>query len=244
MTTLGIVRKNMNEWPTDKKLILLPGLDGTGLLFKDLITELPTNCIIQTICYPSSQVQTFEEHVQYVLGRLPNNEPFTLLAESFSGPVAIEVLKARNHQIEKVIFVASFAKSPRPLLLRLASRLPFSTLLKWHIPKFLIRYFCLGKNASSELIRHFRKTITVIDPKVLAQRIKIISDIDKTKELQNIIIPCCYIQATHDRLVHSSALKVFQYGLKSLTVKKIQGPHFILQAAPKEVAKVICTEIL
>ncbi|MGI0117480.1 alpha/beta fold hydrolase [Zooshikella sp. RANM57] len=233
----------MSEWPTDKKLILLPGLDGTGLLFKDLIAELPTNCIIQTICYPASQVQTFKEHVQYVLENLPSNESFILLAESFSGPVAIEVLKARSHQIEKAFFVASFAKPPRPMLLSLISKLPLSMLLKWHIPDFLIRYFCLGKNAPTEIVKHFRRTVDAVDPKVLAQRIKIISVIDKTKELESIVVPCCYIQATHDRLVTFSSLRVFQYGLKSLTVNKIQGPHFILQAAPKEAARVICAEV-
>ncbi len=77
------------HWPNDLKLFLLPGLDGTGLLFEPLLKELPKECIAEVISYPFDQPQTFEQHVKHVVGKLPENEPIALLAESFSGPVAI-----------------------------------------------------------------------------------------------------------------------------------------------------------
>lgn len=49
---------------TITSIILLPGLDGTGVLFKPL--------------------------VGFVLDRLPDSE-FVLLGESFSGPIALRV---------------------------------------------------------------------------------------------------------------------------------------------------------
>ncbi len=47
-------------------------------------------------------------------------------------------------------------------------------------------------------------------------------------------VPCLYIQATSDRSVPSSSLLDFIEAVPDLRVKRIKGPHFILQARPRE----------
>lgn len=229
-------------WPTDKKLFLLPGLDGTGELFGPLLKELPEECITEIISYPFDQPQTFEQHVQYVVEKLPQNEPIILLAESFSGPVAIEILKSGKFQIELVIFVATFAKSPRPILLGLAKYLPLSRLLKYDLPKVVVRYFCLGKQATKKQIESFNKIIKKVAPEVLAQRLKILAVIDLREALKGINIPCCYIKPSDDKLVPSSSIYDFVVGIKIIKIKPVNGPHFVLQAEPKRCAEAICKE--
>jgi pimeloyl-[acyl-carrier protein] methyl ester esterase len=180
--------------------------------------------------------------VKYVAKKLPQNEPIILLAESFSGPVAIEILKYGKIQIERAIFVATFAKSPRPGLLGLAKYLPLSWLLKLKLPTVLIRHFCLGKQASKEQIESFNKTINKVSPTVLAQRLKILATVDSTDALKGIKTPCCYLQALGDKLVPSGALKDFEKGIKGLKVKSVNGPHLILQTEPKKCVVAICEE--
>ncbi len=231
------------HYPADLKLFLLPGLDGTGLLFNSLLKELPTELNTEVISYPPNKLQTFDQHVNYVISRLPKTEPFVLLAESFSGPIAIEILKSGNFAIKKTFFITTFARSPRPILLGLAKYLPLTCVLKLNIPKILIRRYCLGKNATGEQIETFKDTIRQVEPEVIARRLAIIADIDRCAALKYIKTPCCYLQATDDKLVPVDAIDVFNNFITNLKTKTVNGPHFILQAEPKLCAEVICEEI-
>lgn len=154
----SLLGKMKNSWPIDKKLFLLPGLDGTGTLFDPFLREMPKQCISEVISYPTNQPQTFEQHVEHVKSKLPYDKPIILLAESFSGPVAIEILSSAQFQIEHVIFVATFAGSPQPTLLGMAKYFPLSALLQLTLPKVLIRYFCLGRDATEKQIKLFKKS--------------------------------------------------------------------------------------
>ena len=61
--------------------VLLPGMDGSGALFDEFVSELQSKSIV--ISYPD-QPFGYEELEQHVRSRLPIDEPFMLLAESFS----------------------------------------------------------------------------------------------------------------------------------------------------------------
>jgi len=43
------------------KVVLLPGLDGTGILFKPFIDALPSEANIQVISYPSATKLSYQE---------------------------------------------------------------------------------------------------------------------------------------------------------------------------------------
>ena len=71
-----------------RSLVLLPGLDGTGLLFQPLVECLPDAIEPVVVSYPPDQKLGYEELLPLVLERLPA-APFVLLGESFSGPLAV-----------------------------------------------------------------------------------------------------------------------------------------------------------
>ena len=228
---------------TDKKLFLLPSLDGTGKLFETLLKELPDGCISEIISYPTGQQQTFAQRVGHVKCKLPPNKPILLLAESFSGPVAIEILSSGQFQIERVVFIATFAKSPQPTLLGMTKHLPLSSLLRLNLPDVFIRHFCLGTGATEKQVVLFKKAVAEVAPEVLAERLQILATVDLRNKRRDIKVPCCYIQAEDDKLVPSGALNDFEKGIEKLNVQKINGPHFILQAEAKGCAEIICHEI-
>jgi hypothetical protein len=64
-------------------LVLLPGLDGTGTLFADLISELPPTLSINIARYPTDRFLSYSDLVLCVKEVVPSS-PFLLVAESFS----------------------------------------------------------------------------------------------------------------------------------------------------------------
>ena len=99
------------------KLVLLPGLDGTGKLFAPLLEALPSSIKIQTVTYDLNKEQSYSELIKYVKSTLPQEE-FVLLAESFSGPIAYQIALSQPKQLKALILVATFLENPRPLLLK------------------------------------------------------------------------------------------------------------------------------
>ena len=89
------------------KVILLPGLDGTGLLFKPFIEALPKNIETLVISYPKIKIQNYGELVSYVIAQLPE-EDYILVGESFSGNIAYQIALSNPKHLKSIIFVASF----------------------------------------------------------------------------------------------------------------------------------------
>lgn len=71
------------------KLILMPGMDGTGELFAPLIGALGSSIESIVVRYPTDQPLTYSELFPQVRAALPRSGPFVLLGESFSGPLAL-----------------------------------------------------------------------------------------------------------------------------------------------------------
>ena len=71
------------------KLLLLPGMDGTGELFSDLRDTLAGESEPVVIRYPSNKELSFYELAELVQKCFPVEEPFVIIAESFSVPVAV-----------------------------------------------------------------------------------------------------------------------------------------------------------
>jgi pimeloyl-[acyl-carrier protein] methyl ester esterase len=77
----------------EARLVLLPGLDGTGELFAPFIDELG-EIRSQVIAYPADRAMNYAEHESCARSQLPMDEDFVLLGESFSGPVSIAIAAA------------------------------------------------------------------------------------------------------------------------------------------------------
>ena len=218
--------------PAEIGLVLLPGLDGTGRLFAPLLKVLPANLEVTVAEYPPEQPLNNLQLAEHIRASLPRDRPVVLCAESFSGPIAVELACAGTLDIRGIMFCATFTHSPRPLLLSLSGLLPLSILFRIPIPNAVLRFLLLGRKAEDSLIRLFRQSISEVDANVLAGRLRQVAAVDVRSKLKVIKVPCCYIVAKSDKLVPPSCLRFFQKGVPGLRVKEIDGPHFILQAKP------------
>jgi pimeloyl-[acyl-carrier protein] methyl ester esterase len=216
-------------------IIFLPGMDGTGISFDPLGQVLPQDVIVKIIHYPTDRLLSFEETVQCARDQIQfDQEDVIVLAESFSGPVAVALIGSGQLKAKCLILCSTFAKSPRPVLFRILSYLPLELLIRLPFPRFLLKYVVKGGEEATDLFLDMWQRVKALVPaKVLAHRLKVISMVDVRGWLPKLAIPCCYIQATSDRSVPASSLFYFTEAISDLRVKRIRGPHFILQAQPQ-----------
>ncbi len=219
------------------RLALLPGLDGTGLLFEPLISALPQGLQPLVVEYPQSCAGSFTDHVDTATAALSGGKRWLLLAESFSGPIAARVvIENPDLKIAGVVFCASFLTPPRRPLLALAKRSPLQAAFS-HVPDWALRTFCLGNRADRSTIDLVRLALSRAGPKALAARLRMLSAMPAFDG--HIAVPTLYLRAMNDRLVGPTSMHEFSRHCRQVNTVEIEGPHFILQTRPDACAKAV-----
>jgi len=212
--------------------VLLPGMDGTGLLFEPFLKFVTAETLV--ISYPHDRVMNYNQLANLVIEKLPKR-PLILIAESFSGAVAQRVLQKAPGLVLGVVFVASFLQSPRPFLLRISGFLP--SLLFKPMPPMISRGFLLGSGADRAFVSLFQKAVRNVQPRVLRERLVMIAHLRSPQ--QKVHIPACCIHGAEDRLVPKSCSRHFTVSFPNLQTQIILGPHLLLQAMPQISAQII-----
>ena len=216
-------------------IIFLPGIDGTGISFDPFRAVLPDDVHVNIIRYPTDRLLSFEEMVCSAKRQIQSHQKGAIiLAESFSGLVAIALVGSRQIEANCLILCSTFARSPRPVLLKVFGYLPLEPLIKLPLPVFIFKLMIGCDEETAKLfLAMWQKVKTLVPEKVLIHRLKLISQVDVRDWLPKVLIPSLYIQATADRSVPASSLFDFVESVPDLRVRRISGPHFILQAQPR-----------
>jgi pimeloyl-ACP methyl ester carboxylesterase len=222
-------------------LVLMPGLDGTGLLFERFVAALPSDIQTLIIDYPRV-VASLEVHAATVAAQLPFAR-VTLLVESFSGIVALHLLRNRQVSVEKIIFIASFGSAPQPCLKAFTFLLP--TVLRFIplIPIAAWRYLCLSRETPATDIAWIKGVVAQVPTNVLAHRLKLVASA-RIVDGKAIDVPAYYIQAEEDRLIPPTAAEQLLRMFRHVTLLHVPGPHFLLQSAPTVCAQLIADIVL
>jgi len=215
-------------------LIMLPGLDGTGRLFTPLLRELPGWVKPTVISYPVDRELSYSQLASYVRQSISKNSRVVLLAESFSGPVAI-ALAAGHKEIAGLILCSTFSSSPRPFLVMFFSMLPLFSIMGSRLPDRLIRAALLGLDSTNELIAEFRSAVRSVKPSVLSHRFKEIAGVNVSSLLGKIDVPVCMIRGKSDMLVPDGAL----HAPEGAELHILEGSHLLLQTRANESARII-----
>src|SRR5262249_6432867 len=144
------------------------------------------------IAYPTDRILSLHEHAQWVSDRLPRGE-CVLLAESFSGLVALTLLATASARLQSIIFVGAFAEPPKPFLSRMAPILPRPGSLLKSIPSFMLRQYCLGSDATVAQLNQVRDAIRSVSPEVLSHRLGLVNTRHSFGGGRS--VPCHYVQA-------------------------------------------------
>lgn len=212
------------------RVVLLPGMDGTGSLFEPFLRARPPEIDAVVIAYPDD-VGDVSVIVEHVLDRLPTDAPFVLVAESFSGPVALQVAARRPAGLRAVVLCATFVTSPLrwfPKALVPAVRgVLFRT-----TPSRAVDAALLGGNASAPLAATLRAALASVPPSVLAERARACLCTDEATALRSCPVPLVVIRATEDRVVPASCTREILSIRPDAGLHEIAGPHLVLQTKP------------
>ncbi len=219
-------------------LVLLPGMDGTGDLFTEFLSYYDGDSLV--ISLPESGPQDHATLANVINNQLPT-EDYIILAESFAGGIVPELLKLEPTHMKGVVFVASFLSSPRSYLIGVAKLLPIKILASLPLSNIAHRLLFLGQEATKPLLSKFVNVIKSIPKQVLSSRLEVM----KRQQLPQITfdIPAIYVQALSDRLIPSQKSREFSKVFTNIKYIEIEGPHFILQAQPKEAAQLVTVAV-
>jgi pimeloyl-[acyl-carrier protein] methyl ester esterase len=224
-------------------LVLLPGLDGTGELFVDFIAALPESWSTTTVAYPTDRFLPYADLHSFVASAVPQSEPFVLVAESFSAPLAVWYAATNPRNLAAVVVCAGFVSNPVLGWSGTVKALAKPWLFKLKPPRAILEYFLLGQHAPSDLLRRLRHVLETVSPDVLSGRVREVLDCDARDDLRRTAVPLLYLEATRDRLLSSSCKNEFSQLRPDTVAKSIDAPHLLLQREPQKAAKIMLTFI-
>lgn len=231
--SVSVIILGVPEHVEVRKLVLLPGMDGTGDLFVPFIEALPDSFETDAVSFPTDSSRSYPELAKIVLAVLPKSEPFVLVAESFSTPLALMCAASSPPNLKGLVICAGFAMGPVPGLKRFVLRLLAPLLFRLGLPAWLAKRQLLGSDALPALLAMVMRTISSVQPTVLSARLRSILDCDARTKLAVIKVPILYLLATKDRLVPARCAEVMREIKPEMKIVAINGPHLLFQREPR-----------
>lgn len=214
------------------KIILLPGLDGTGQLFQRLSQHLPAELDIEIVSYDAISAFSYSNQANELADRFKDGSIF-IVAESYSGPVAYKLYQLMGPRVKGILFLASFITKPSWYSC-LAFLFPVSFIKPTALNRRLLYQIGFNSLGGFTIVDAVFKSIKCANRQKLKARLKNIAFLKRPNKKIN--CPVTYIQPSKDSLINSNCIDHIE--LLSTQFKRVQisGGHFIAQSNPVECA--------
>jgi pimeloyl-ACP methyl ester carboxylesterase len=219
------------------RLVLLPGMDGTGSLFSDFIGALEPGFELTVVRYPADRVLDYTELEDIARTFLPENSPYILVAESFSGPIGISIAASSPPGLVGLVLSCSFSRNPRPALG--AFRWLSDLLPERRMPAAVLSALVLGRHSTDHLRSQLSEALNRLSKGVLKARLMAVLKVDVSAKLARIGVPILYLRASEDRLVPRSASVHIRRLAPQIRVFELCAPHLLLQTVPSAAVAVV-----
>ncbi|MGH7178336.1 MAG: alpha/beta fold hydrolase [Tepidisphaeraceae bacterium] len=215
--------------PRLSSLLLLPGLDGTGDLFGPLLGVLPEQIRAQVVDYPTDRLLSYDDLFDQVQRCAPRDERIVVVAESFSGPVAVRYAAKCPDRVVGLVLCASFVRTPVPQWLAPAIR---GAAFRLQLPKWVLRRILLDHEAPDSLLAAVQNAIKRVSPAVLAFRAREVMRVDCASMLAGSTVPLLCLFGRRDRIVRGAGIRRIIEARPDAEVRMLDAPHLILQTRP------------
>jgi pimeloyl-[acyl-carrier protein] methyl ester esterase len=213
-------------------ILLLPGMDGTGTLFKTFIGLLPDGIYAKIVSYPKDGYMSYAQLAELVIGVIPRSTPYVIIAESYSGPVASILAAHQVGDLRGVVFVSSFVASPCGLIGPWLAKTVPTFLFRCRAPAWILRWLVMDSATPSEMISAVQDAIASVRPEVLTRRLRDALNADFSATFKRCTVRIVYLLAGSDRLLGTRGLRGLLAARPDIETVKIDGPHFLLQCTP------------
>lgn len=221
------------------KLILLPGMDRTGELFRYFVRELPHEFETVSVRYPGNRRLGYPELLRIVRAACPVDERFVIAGESYSAPLAIQFAATNPANLAGVVLCAGSASSPIRDWRRWVYGLLAPIAFRFPLPGFTARRWLVGAGATESLVAEVRSAIESVRPEVMAERAREVLACDVRGELAQIAVPILYIRANQNRVVSATCSDEIRRISPMVEFVEIDGPHLLLQREPRRAADAV-----
>jgi pimeloyl-[acyl-carrier protein] methyl ester esterase len=222
-----------------ERMLILPGMDGTGKLLLDFMRALPGPYRCEIPQYPEDVILSYEQLAKRVRLDCEDSPPFVLMAESFSTPIAIRIAAGNPPNLRGLILCAGFASSPVRGMKRWLAATLAPVLMRAPLPEAAIRSWLLGRDAPPGMLKTAREVIASVKPAVLSARLREVLACDIREDLHKVAVPMLYLQARQDRLVPARCAEEIRAARPEMRVVVMDGPHFLLQREPQRAALLV-----
>ena len=193
-------------------LVLVPGLDGTALLFYRQAPILARRFQVETFPLPDDESCTMESLVAELketvdrIARERDEERVYLCGESFGGALSLSFALRHPERLAGLVILNSFPYIRQRVRIRLGPAL--LKIMPWGAMP-LVRRFTESRLHSShtrpEDLEEFHRRARAIGRRGYIRRLEILREYDIRDELHRIEVPTLLLAADEDRLVPSVA---------------------------------------
>jgi pimeloyl-ACP methyl ester carboxylesterase len=212
-------------------VLLLPGLDGTGRLFARFLAAANGALDLRVVSYPTHRALGYEALMGFVRGQLPRQGRWALLAESFSGPLALRLAAEPPPGLAAVVLAASFHR--RPARRWLAAFRPAAPLFfNAPLPAPAVRALLAGLDAPGELVTEVRAAVAAVPGRVMVARAEEALEADASPALATSRLPLLVLAGRNDRLLRRAIPEEILALRPDAEVHLLDAPHLVLQRQP------------
>jgi pimeloyl-ACP methyl ester carboxylesterase len=166
-----------------------------------------------------------------VRAAIPRDDPFAIVGESFSGPLAVRVAAGNPPGLRALVLIASFVRPPArwPFpALRAAVVGPTVAVVPWRVQA----RFLLGRNPDPQLLATVRDVVGSVPSATMAGRIREVLREEVSGAMAGVRTPMLYLRASRDAIVPRRCDSLVAELVPHARIEEIDGPHLLLQASP------------
>ncbi|HEY0456112.1 MAG TPA: alpha/beta hydrolase [Verrucomicrobiae bacterium] len=216
-----------------RHLVLLPGFDGTGNLFAPFIAAADGKFEISIAHYPKNKHLVYRQLFPCIREVLPWGEPYTLVAESFAGPLALLFAEEQPQDIQAIVLCSTFFGNPLPPP-SFWEKIKKKDIFKAPFSEHLLKKNFVGQDCPPALLDAVKQSFDSVEPEVLDQRFQMALQTDTRQKLMTTRKPVLYIGAMQDGFLGDRAQKVVSLLEPKVEIVSVEGPHMLLQRKPRE----------
>ncbi len=230
--------RSMPMSETQKSLaLLIPGLDGTGLLYYRQLQSLARHFRALPFRFRERAGFDYADLVAE-LSEVTADEPpgsVTVVGESFGGTVALHYALAHPDKVRRLLLVNTFARYPGRIRIRLG--ILVEPLLRHSVFRALKDRVVDGilrrEGIPAEDRAEYGRIITQVNRAAYRRRLELVRDLDLRKRLPEIRVPTVIFTSGRDRIVPSSrAARVMAALIPKATVHEFPRAGHALLLTP------------
>lgn len=227
--------------PLRPRVLMLPGLDGGVCMSRPFLDALRAQGVdADALPLPLQGVQDYLALGTWLRARLPR-QPWVLLAESFAGPLAMQIAGETPPGLRGLVLSTTFARRPVPVPAAVAPALA----VPWPMPPLpLMTRLLLGQWRSPQNVQALRRAVAQVPGRVLRQRTASTLRVDVRALLPRIVVPTLCLHARQDRLLWPPSVTELQRLLPAAQHVALEGPHLLLQARAEQAAAIVARWVL